>query len=1317
MKSFSILRTNVGLTTNVKLMVSSDYKLYLESIDSATELSQSKYKKMQFSEDNYYDELVPSLFNDLPSDIAFTIKYDNDVDNMFTDFSRQYDDLYNMGCRSIIDNKNYSEEFECFAPLYISANKLPSNFLIFRVDGPGIIDLNKDNFTSEILANLKCIKNFDLTRNTEIGRWLYTNYGTNTKLPITPFDMDYRNLELSFWNGIDYETGGYTSKSLFFDSILEYENTFKNLEKIVFDGYKNNKVIFPNIINFSFLFDDRPATMNTFRDWSINRYFGFYVDALELVDTVSPYNPIKLKPDVVISNGNIISSSSSVIPFAESYKSGDIVYVEVDGNFYKIEEVKVDSPIGINLVKTSNNTFLEENISVINKIYRIISDKDLTGLQYKLNQKIISIDNYNTLTHINGSPYTISNYDDADVWLINIDNKYHTLNSSGGNLVINSDYGFTASYNSLTYFVNGIGSTYSTVMDLTVDDINKPKVFNIYKVRFTDVKDFDNTIINTDYSKFEYEKKTELTFTDETKLYLTDIDNSKLGKSYDEFVIDNNTLNVPCSSEYIASHDLFEISQNELSNIWRKNSERVKWGYMDSISSNDYPYLLNNSFVGEDYNRTANPFIPQPVRYERNLDYFYTVNSSTASYTHHSLHVEKTVNGSIDTSYTFRLDYYLNVGTYSTGTGSATYSFDYFSHFFGQKSTFNNGNIVTNTHKYSLFNKGDNVLANTTVFRGLKFKLADVSSIIKTGNNIQSINAVNNNTYEDYKFSILLSKNDSAVVETIDHIGQLNYINNDLNWTVLDNWKIDKLYPINSMVIYYDTIYIAATDSRIVDPNINPISSSDWNVYDTTYSTRSILWSPPLIYSLNDLVYKDGEYYVNIDSTGKTFWRPTISYTPGDVVIFDNKIWVSMTGSNTAQPGNTVWNSTVDQSYNRYWTESATQSVDWNIVEIWSPSSSYDPSSGVIYVVYNDILYQAIGTSLTTPGATPDTTVTEWTRVYSMRPDTNYVYSNSMATNNIIILNNRYYLCNAPNTNGSTLDNGINIYINKKYKNVLINIYVNDNTYANLSNCDRDFLYTDLYSKLTAFNFKSAINDISNLYGFTDYINYIIINEDGTFNIYNYNDIVKLPCILTCEEPDEFYSRINSHIITPNTLKESQFTAKRALDSGYMTNVDMINYYNNNPLGVTIEKNTVDPIIVDSYHGLKNSVYNILYRHSGYYMPIFYNIELFKAHGLTSSSVGNYKFDTTLTNFGMMKERIIQKINRNKNILKLKNNSDVKSIYPMIDEFGYTFTDFFIFKSTWDLKYHVECTEIPQNIQISNSQPLLVRFNDSTLFL
>lgn len=69
---------------------------------------------------------------------------------------------------------------------------------------------------------------------------------------------------------------------------------------------------------------------------------------------------------------------------------------------------------------------------------------------------------------------------------------------------------------------------------------------------------------------------------------------------------------------------------------------------------------------------------------------------------------------------------------------------------------------------------------------------------------------------------------------------------------------------------------------------------------------------------------------------------------------------------------------------------------------------------------------------------------------------------------------------------------------------------------------------------------------------------------------------------------------------------------------------------------------------------------------------------------------GNYKFDTDLTDFGIIKERKIRKVNRLGSVLKLSEVKDTNSIYPMIDEFGYSFSDFFIFKSAWDLNYHLE---------------------------
>ena len=238
MKSFSILRTNVGLTTNVKVVVDSSYNLYLESIDSTPSLSQTKLKKFKFNKNNYFDELVPYFFRNFPSEEAFKIRnVDSESSSMSSNFSNQYDNLYLMGARNIVDNKNYSEEYEFFAPLYVFKHSMPKYFVVFRIDGPGILNLNKNNFRDEYLDKFKTVKIFDLTRNTTLGEWIDRSFKSNKNFSDTSLEIDFRRLEFSKWYGIDYETGGYTTRSKFLEDFLSKEKTLFDFEKYIFDVY------------------------------------------------------------------------------------------------------------------------------------------------------------------------------------------------------------------------------------------------------------------------------------------------------------------------------------------------------------------------------------------------------------------------------------------------------------------------------------------------------------------------------------------------------------------------------------------------------------------------------------------------------------------------------------------------------------------------------------------------------------------------------------------------------------------------------------------------------------------------------------------------------------------------------------------------------------------------------------------------------------------------------------------------------------------------------------------------------------------------
>jgi hypothetical protein len=1249
----------------------------------------------------------------LPSETAFQIKYDNDNDTISDDFKNQYDELYQYGARNILDNKNYLEEFEYFAPLYIDKSKIPSKFIIFRVDGSGLGIFSKDNFYTDIIKKLKTVKLFDLGIETALGQWLQTNFVNNKYFPDAPLEIDFRSLEFCKWNGIDYETGGYTSKSLFVDDILDEEKEIFELEKFVFDSYRNNKLVYPNILNLSFLFDDEPSTMDVKRKWSLNRYFGFYLDDLELITTMSPYITSFLRSDIVIQSGNVLYSPTNADPFIEGWSDTRPFYVEYQGEYYKVE--KFIEQLGNQLVQTSSGSGLvtEGYQDITATRYRIISKVDLEGKESEINKNFGLIDTDYRLINYDLSYKTIENFDDYDIWLIEINGIYHNLIRFDDTIKVNSDYSFEFNENDYTYKVAGV----STKVSFVVDSNNTPKKFNIYRANLTDIKDFDTRIVDTEPSKFEYEKEDELTDTDETKMYFENLASNSNPKELDDFIYKGDVVNIPVSSEYTANHETFKIEKDDLSDIWRKNSVYCRWGFQNSISGNDYPYLLNNSSIFEDFNRTTNTFDPNPKRIERNLDYFYTINSSTSSYLHHSLHVEKfDSDNNLDSTFKFELDKYLNIGTYSVGTVSATYSFDYFTNFFYQKQSFLNGEINKNSKKYAEFNKGDNAVPNISVFRGIKFLIYDVESVeVDTNGDIDNMNLKTSDKYDNYKLSILLSDNDLSVNSS----GNIETSTNSMDWIIIDEWKMDKEYEAGSVVIFNDILYTSSTYSNTTSPskalNLKQVRTSPDNLTEWEYSTvigpivntsstYSIFWSPSNVYTTGDFIFNSGEYYYCYSTASNTddIWNPDISnligYNVNETVLFKGKYYMSMTSSNQFPPNyRRNWlkpgiNIKLSNVFSSYWVATQSTAPKWKSIQLWSQNNSYPLND---LVVHNETVYKSI--SQTAPEDEPGLS-SVWERKYSLVPDTNYVYK--PGSNTIVELNDNYYLINS-NSSNSTLDNGVVIYVNKKWKNILININVSDNTTPLLSGVDRDDIYRNLYKKFTAINFINAINDISNKYDFTDYVTYVIIEEDGTITRHKHNEnISTLSCLIKCESPDELETKVFS--LTKNKVDlPKPLKVKKRLINGTINDIKQLNYYNEVPVGVNIIENKFAPKLFDNYSGNKNIVSNTIYRHSGYYMPIFYDIQLFNK-GLDNTYTGNYKFDITLTDFGLIKERKIRKINRKGSILKLDNQNDLKSIYPMLQEFGYTTTDFFIFGSTWNFQYHLETIlpTIPPKIKI-----------------
>jgi len=1344
-KSFALLRTNVGLTTNVKLVVTASYSFYLDSINSNTTLNQLRYKKVPLRATEDWSYKLRSYYTGTTPEIAYGIKDENDVKNMSTNFTYQYDDLYNYGAKNIVENKNYTEEFEYFAPLHVVKNKLPSAFIIFRVDGPGLLKLTKDNFREEILNNMKVVNFFDLTRTSALGLYLDKTINLDPNFSSGSIYFDFRRNQSSTWYGIDFENGGYSFKSESLEAFFAKENTFFDTDKYIFDSWKNKKIIYPFIFNLSFLFDDTPATPTSLRKWSLNRYMGFYFDKIEFYEELSPNDITPLSDDVFIGPNNELKTTSGSTPFSDPDSTTSFPYVEVDGVRYKVLECPCGgSTVTTGQNQTGTNTSQDSTTRNVNKCYKIISDKNLEGKSLKPSVKkpnvviIESVDGVNNIKFSDETPYTISEFDNYDMWMIQIGGKYHKLikDPETGNIQIYTDYAFSQNQTQFKYYVNDPDEKYKTTLQIKSSS-GEPLKFKIYRCQFTDIKDFDTDIIETKFSRFEYEKESEVSKTEESKFFATNLSSNSIPPDIHDFTLGNEVIYLPCSSHYTANNETFRLVKSDrpnkytLTDMWKKNSKFVKWGYQNSLSTGDTSYPLNNSILADDFNRTTNTTLLTPFRIEKNLDYFYSINSDSNLYTYHSVHVEDQNGGVINTDFNFELDKYLGL----------SYSYDYFSYFFGKRNEYNAGKVIQNNKRWSVFNPASFGEYNSTLFKGIKFKFSKVGNInLGPGTSpvVTSISKQSTNDFANYKFSIILSQNDVNLHPKSSDLNKADIVTkrNVLNWEKFDDWKTNIYYATQSVVRWNDMLFQTATASKPTSVSATPINTPNWQ----TYSEKNIFWSP--LYDGSNkttknnvsesfglsipVVYNGNEYwYFNSSTTPKVnFWNPyktyqkntnldktSISFKLGiksdNSVIFDGKLYLSTVASNTERPhpDSTKWEEfDYDQVFRL-------EPDTWRRVPLWSSGKLYSTGN---YVVFQKTLYscKALHNSVQNP---PSPQNQYWLRIHGFEADPQYQYGASFSSNDLVTINGKLYKSTEPDfvipQNGvvlnKTLNDGIYVIINKKWKNVLINIYSNDNTLKEfLKNVNRDKMYNDYCKKLVAKNFISYINEFQLNYGFTNKLKYVIVQENGEINIYDFNNslsIKKLPYILEIVDPIDFGILKSSLRSKAFNIGENILKANKVLDNGLITSKDRLNYYSDLPFANTIETTDQKVTPGTNYNVQSGNQFYAMKRHNGLYCPIFNEIELFKSNGLTQS-YNNFKFDTELTNFGMTNERVVSKVNRNSNILKLKNITNQDSIFPMLDEFGYQVTKSFIFKSTWDFEYHQECNVAPPDILKSSEK-------------
>jgi len=1013
MKSFSLLRTNAALTTNYKIVVTSNYDLYLDSIDSHPSLNVRQLKKFKFNKENSLEYVLSKYWSSTPFELAYSIKDNEDNNIMYKEFSNQYDPIYNCGGGNIANNKDYNEEFEYFAPLHISKGYLPTHFIIFRIDGPGLLNLNRRQFRTEILNKMKCVKVFDLTRSTDLGIFLDKSITQNNNFPKNSCEITFDNPYSSIF-GFKYPlrqtNSGIVEESFSMD--FSNEMPFYDLQSSITNKFKSQGVIYPHILNLNFLFDDTPATPTSLRKWSLNRYMGFYFDSLELVITVSPTKLYSFKPDVFIDKNNFIKTSSGAneSPFQDgAVIDPNNLFINVGGRIYKIKEV-----IDLNASETTKvglNSLISFD-SVVRKSvkrYKILSDTQLARYTISndslLDQIFVKYENgENVIYYKNNSPFVIDNFDDSDMWLIKIDQDFFKLvKNLKGYITIYSDHAFVQTDSKFEYYINEPDTKFKKSYNTVLKEVKEPLRFNIYRCKFTEIKDFDNDFIETEFAKFEYEKDDELTFTDESKLYV----NNKKSGAVDDFKFGTDVVNIPASSEYTSNDETFRVYKTPndmvLTKLWSKNPNFVKWGFKNSICANDYPYLLNNSLIADPFNRSTNFVEPIPKRVEKNLDYFYSINSDSSDYTHHSLHVEDQIGGQINTNFKFEIDKYLGL----------SYSLDYFTYFFGKRNEYYNGRIIKNVKKWSNFN-GDTYETNSTLFKGLKLMMREVTD----ATNLANIVTKNTEEFTDYKFSILLSENNYSVTsdESDLNLAKVEKQINSLRWVVIEQWKSGKKYTSGTLVIFNDIIFVAQNDVTTTVPRTPFTERTDWDYYNS----ETIFWRPTLgnNFSGRAIVYNHGQYYIKSQSgvTGD-FFDPDSSYSVGEIVLFRGAHYIAiqnngpLTDSIKTLPTNErfweIYKPKGAQDYisfrqRRVWVEVP----EWKSTALVNPEGTVFPFTAITYggVLYRSTVFEFV--SSINPQSDP-----RWVRIHTFKSDSSIIYGPSVNENNITKINEQIYLC------------------------------------------------------------------------------------------------------------------------------------------------------------------------------------------------------------------------------------------------------------------------------------------------------------------
>lgn len=393
--SFQLVRTNPKLTSNVKLTVDTADNMWLDSFEVSSELANDIYKRFPIDTTIDHSTNVYNFYDDgnTPPEIAFFATPDVDLTKTSNDFKNQYDFAHYFSGARYFPSKQYEEKLSYFAPLYIKKD-LPDYFIVMKIDDPinYKIDASKDkypfdkeDYLVDMFKKASTIKTFDLSEGSKVGAYL-RKYISDINFPVSPLNVNFENDSYTDFNGILLDSGAFGTRSEILDDFYSESSPLKYFEKFVTGGFERNGIIYPNILNIEFIFDDDSSEIYDF-----NRYVGFYINKIEL-------DKIQTDIDRVYENRSIWENTPRLRRNIKDYEDINVIQNNASGVEFPYEDTYLK-------MSEFKDTFLNKE----NFFMNYIDDKDGNLYTFKLGDSPIDEDTDSFGNELPTGKITLSN--------------------------------------------------------------------------------------------------------------------------------------------------------------------------------------------------------------------------------------------------------------------------------------------------------------------------------------------------------------------------------------------------------------------------------------------------------------------------------------------------------------------------------------------------------------------------------------------------------------------------------------------------------------------------------------------------------------------------------------------------------------------------------------------------------------------------------------------------------------------------------------------------------------------------------------------